>query len=268
LSAAPSAIDAVVQEARAAYSGAGLAGLVKIVEAIRPLLLAVKDPLARDVYIEGAAKQLGIDGRVLRQHLGGRPLVQAGASSGARPAGQQASRPAPAASRPEKPGETPKPRVELDPPKVELAVLKLAVEQPELTMPALEANDVLSAFTHPALKAAIEAGRGAWRGRAPFDAHRAIEAARASGAGEKTMRALRETLIQALPEQEPLETCIEHLLLNYYQHRLRELRGQQGQQSDPEAEARLDAELAEVVRAKAALVQGRKRGPTQNAKRA
>jgi DNA primase len=257
LASAPSAIDAVVAEARTTYQGGGLAGLVKIVEAVRPLLLSVKDPLARDVYIEGAAKHLGIDGRMLRQHLGGKPLQVA-----PRPESTQAARQVPAPSKaPER-----RPQVEAGPPKVELAVLKLLVEQPGITAQALEAEDVLAAFTHPALKAAIEVGREAVRQGVPFGAHRAIEAAQASGAGEATMRALRETLMQALPEQEPLEVCIEHLLLNYYQHRLRELRGQKSESSDPEAAARVDAELADVVRAKAELV--KRRSAAQLQKRA
>lgn len=71
LDRAPSAIDAAVERARVRYVGAGVAGTVKVVEEIRPLLMAVRDPLQRSVYAEGAAKLLGLDPHTLTGHLPG-----------------------------------------------------------------------------------------------------------------------------------------------------------------------------------------------------
>jgi DNA primase len=235
LDQAPSAIDHAVTGAMKRHAGAGVAGTVKIVEEIKPLLRAIKDPLQRDLYIEGAAKRIGIDGRMLRGHL----------SRSASPGGSHAEPPRAPASSPPRP-----PPAHVEPPsKVELALLRLLVESPEVTLRALESKRALGAFHHPSLRAAVSAGWASWRAGTPFDAHRAIEAAREEGgADDETVRVIRETLMDQLPNANRLEDCLENLLRSDKQRTLLDLKARIKRETDPEALERLNTELAAVLR--------------------
>ena len=226
LDSAPSAIDYAVTKALEHYAGGGLAGTIRIVDEIRPLMMAVKDPLQRDLFLDGAARRVGIDARVLRQHL-------------SRPAGR-----APV------PQEKPRPMVRIDPPsKVELAMLRHLIEDRDRTLTLLESKDALGAFHHAAIKAAVGAGWASWRAKSTFDAGRALEAARELGsADEETLRILRETLLHPLPRANDLEDCLENLLRNDKQRTLRGLKARIERESDPEALERLNAELARVLK--------------------
>jgi DNA primase len=233
---APSAIDHVVELAAKQNSGGGLAGLVKIVEEVRPLLLAVKDPLRRDVFIQGAARRLKIDARVLSQHLR-RPDEALRAPDrelrGQRPQGGNVKEDAV--------------------PGIEAAMLRMLVENPERVATAVEAKGAVDAFCHPAVKAAVAAGVQAVKAHQPFDAHRALEAVRASGASDGTIRSLRETLVNSPPGADDVEESLKNLLRREYERRLRDLRKRLALEQDPAAADRLSAEVAEVVRAKASL---------------
>lgn len=233
---APSAIDFAVAGALKRHAGAGLAGTVKIVEELRPLLLAVKDPLQRDLFIDGAARRIGIDGRMLRQHLV-RPMRR---PEGAGPGGPPSGPPPP----------RPLPPVRTEPPsKVELALLRLLVESPDTTLRALESKRALGAFHHSAVRSVVNAGWASWRAGSTFDANRALQAAREEGgADEDTIRLLRETLMDQLPNANRLEDCLENLLRSDKQRTLLELKARMKRETDPEALERLNTELAAVLK--------------------
>lgn len=242
LAEAPSAIDHAVTIAMQRHAGAGVAGTVKIVEEVRPLLMAVKDPLQRDLYIDGSARRIGIDGRMLRQHLvkpnRGR---HEGPDSGG-PGGSQAPRPAP-------PPRPPEPIRREPPTKVELAVLRHLVEAPDTTLKTLESKRALGAFHHSTIRATVSAAWAAWRAGTALDVSRVLEAARDQGvADEGTMRLIRETLMDPLPRANDLEDCLENLLRSDKQRTLRDLKARIKRETDPEALERLNTELAAVLR--------------------
>lgn len=243
LAEAPSAIDHAVTIALQRHAGAGVAGTVKIVEEVRPLLMAVKDPLQRDLYIEGSARRIGIDGRMLRQHLvkpaRGR---HEGPDSGG-PGGSFGPRPAAPPPRP------PEPLHREPPAKVELAVLRHLVEAPDTTLKTLESKRALGAFHHSTIRATVSAAWAAWRAGTALDVSRVLEAARDQGnADEGTMRLIRETLMDPLPRANDLEDCLENLLRSDKQRTLRDLKARIKRETDPEALERLNTELAAVLR--------------------
>ncbi len=235
LDEAPSAIDFAVAGAMKRHAGAGLAGTVKIVEDIRPLLVAIKDPLQKDLFIDGAARRIGIDPRMLRQHL---VKPQRAGGTSVAPSGS----PPPPPRRPE--------TVRTEPAsKVELALLRLLVESPDTTLRALESKRALGAFHHSAVRAVVNAGWASWRAGSSFDANRALEAAREEGgADEETLRVIRETLMDQLPNANRLEDCLENLLRSDKQRTLLDLKARIKRETDPEALERLNTELAAVLR--------------------
>ncbi|MFO0727636.1 MAG: DNA primase [Myxococcota bacterium] len=240
LDEAPSAIDYAVDAAAARHKGGGVAGNVKIVDEIRPLIAAVKDPLQRDLYADGAARRIGIDPRILLTHLRrpGEPLAL--------------SKPAPPPPKEPPPRQKPPGRAVMPSP-VEQSLFRHLVENPGATVRAMEAKEALSAFHHPAVKAGMVAGWAAVRGGAPFDAARALEAAKDGGdADDEVLRVLRETLLRALPNEDPLEECLEKLLKEDMQRRLGELKARVQRETDPEERERLGVEMHEIVRRMAA----------------
>jgi DNA primase len=192
----PAAIDFFVAREKNAYKGGGIAGKAKAVDAVKPLLLALQDPLARDVSIEAAARALEIDPATLRRHLAGRAdLSQKSEPQRPRPAAQM-----PKANLP-------------PPPVVECALLRLFIETPDQVLSELEDKDLLRAFTHPAIQATIDAGIEALRAGSPFDGPRALEAAKDSGlADEGTLAALRRTLMEPRPERDDVRILAKRLL--------------------------------------------------------
>lgn len=237
LEKAPSAIDHAVETAIARNAGGGVAGNVKIVEEIRPLLAAVKDPMKRDLYTEGAARRIGIDPRILLHHLRrpGEALRLSGPPSPSQSPPPPAAR-APAAVKQELPS------------RVEQTLFRHLVENPATTIRGVEAKDALSAFSHPAVRAAMAAGWAAVRGGAAFDAARGLEAAKDGGdASEAVLQALRETLMRALPNEDPLEECLEKLLKEDMQRRLGELKARVQRETDPVERERLGVEMHEIV---------------------
>lgn len=243
---APSALDFFVAGAVAAAKGGGISGLANAVESVKPLLDAIRDPLERDVCIAATARRFGIDGAVLRRHLSG----------GARtidPRGSLEPRGSPerAASSG---GQTPtRKAAPVAPPSVvEMAILKMLLENPKPVHEALAQNDAHDAFLHPATRAAVHAALAAFAEGRPFDAPRALEAARASGAlDDRGTEILRKTLMDAL--QDPLEVCVRRLLRNKNDITLRHLRQRLVEETDPDTQVQLMKEADRLTRIVASL---------------
>lgn len=239
---APSAIDFFVAQARRTYKGGGIAGVTKAVEAVKPLLIALQDPLERDVSIDATARLLGIDARLLRKHLDaprGAPL----AADGRSPPAASSAAPAQPATKPLPP-----------PPAVEMALLKLFLESPVEVLAELEAKGALDAFSNPAIQAALEAGIQAHRAGTAFDGPRALDAAGSAGTlDEKSAAALRRTLIEALPERDDVSVCVKRLLRSKNDITLRHLRQQLARETDPEVAERLAKEADRLNRIMASL---------------
>lgn len=206
LQSAPSAIDYFVDRARTSHAGAGIAGVVKMVDEVRPLLLAIADPLARDVSIEAAARRLGLDPAVLRQHLRGKP------SAGAR---RMEPPPKAAPSRP-----TASAALGV----LELAVLRHLVESPAETMRQGEEKDVFGAFPSPAMRHVwVEAKARLDRGES-FDGPLALEILETRGdIGDAEIARIRETLVSPVGDAYELNECLKRLGRKAIEARLRQL---------------------------------------------
>lgn len=228
---APSAIDAALDEVKQTHPSPKSAEfIVDCVASIRPLLFAISDPMIRDLYVEGAAKRLEIDSRLLRRHLG-----QKGNESFAAPR--------PKAPLPEKKQNAPKP------PSHEIALLAHVLDQGKSAFSQLEENDALSAFSHFGVKAVLEAARNAFQNHQTFDGSQALEVLRELNMGEETLASIRETLVSPIASQHPFNECLNALLQKDKEARLRGLRMriQELEKTDPEAAARLAAELAPAL---------------------
>jgi DNA primase len=233
---APSAIDFFVERARAEFQGGGIAGRTAAVESVKPLLVAIQDPLERDLALDATARALGIESAVLRRHLAARRTAP---STPARPS---------TPSIPARAGATPAP------PMVEMALLKMFLDAPQEVLAALEAQDATRAFQNGAVQAALDAGIEAHRSGKPFDAARALEAARASGAMDEGAQAtLRRTLMEALPVRDDVTICVKRLLRTKIDITLRHLRAQLTTEADPERIARLLKEVDQLNRTLASL---------------
>lgn len=206
LQSAPSAIDYFVDRARDTHGGAGIAGVVKMVDLVRPLLLAIADPLARDVSIEAAARRLGLDPAVLRQHLRGRPSAES-----------RAPQPAPRAP-------TTRPPVSAALGVLELAVLHHLVENPAETVRRGEEMEVFGAFPSPAMRHLwVEARSRVERGES-FDGPAAMEILETRGdVGEAGLAKIRETLVSQVGDAHELNECLKRLVRKAIEARLRQL---------------------------------------------
>jgi DNA primase len=230
---APSAIDFFVARAKNAIKGGGVAGMAKAVDAVKPLLLAVRDPLARDVSIESCARAFGLDPAMMRRHLAGK--VEHAPAQTVQP------RPKPA------PTQAPVPVVES-------ALLRLFVETPDEVLSALEDHDALRAFTHPAIQATFDAGIEALRQGSPFDAPRALEAAKTSGlADDATLASLRRTLMEPRPERDDVVICVKRLLKNRIDITVQHLLQRLAKEADPRAAEEMAVEADRLNRLKASL---------------
>jgi DNA primase len=235
---APSAVDFFVAEARARHAGGGIAGATRAVEAIKPLILAIRDPLKRDVTIGAAARRLGIDPQVLSRHLSvRRGPGGSGPGDGPRPG------PGPRDPRPE----TRQPPI----PVVEQALLRLLIARPAPVLEALERRGARRAFSSPAVEAAFDAAGARIAEEGPgarFDGARALEAMREAGLDERDLAQHRQTLMasESLPVEDDLEECISRLMKRHWDSRVRALRRRIEQEVDPEAQIRLAAEVLEA----------------------
>ncbi len=203
---APSAIDFFVRRARNAQAGGGIAGTTQALDAVKPMILAIKDPLERDVTLQATARALGVEANMLRRHLGSRgPL------------------------RPQKPT-TPKQKVtqtrQARVPQVEIAILKMVLEMPAETLDHLQKAKALQAFTHDASRAFIEAALHAHTNSERFDGAIGEEAMRLAGAEEATLGQIRSSLMDSLPEHDPLDQLVPRLIESHKKAQLAQLKAQ------------------------------------------
>lgn len=208
LNSAPSAIDYFVDRARRTHGGAGIAGVVKMVDLVRPLLLSIPDPLTRDVSIEAAARRLGLDPAVLKQHLRAKPSAEPKRTEA--PVRPPAARPAANAALGV----------------LELAVLRHLVENPAETMRRGEEKEVFDAFPSPAMKHLwVEAKARVERGDT-FDGPTAMELLETYGdLGDSGLAKVRETLVSQAGDAHELNECLKRLVRKAIEARLRQLTG-------------------------------------------
>ena len=220
---APSAIDLFLRRARSAHAGGGVAGTTKAMEAVNPLILAIRDPLERDVAIAACARQLGVEARILQRHLASREPM---------PVREQRA---------------PQTRA-LTFPVVETELLKKLLESPAEVIRELNERDARNAFTSSAIQAAMDAGIAAHETNASFDAPRALEAMRqAADLDEAMIASLRETLVESLPEKEDLSACVTRLLKAHREHALRELKKRIEQETNPDVVRELAKEASRLM---------------------
>ena len=233
---APAAIDFFLTEARSRFAGGGIAGTTSAVEAVKPLILAVRDPFQRDVTIEAAARQLGLQVATLRHHLGARP--EARDRSGQAPRGP---------ARPE----TRRPETrQAGLPVVETALLRMLIERPAEVLAELERRQALRAFSSEAVRAAVDGAREALGAGQRFDGARALEAMQAAGAGDVLLSEIRQNLMVELPVAEPLAELAGRLVKEHHRRRKREVQRliEQAVRTGEPVEPLL-AEAAEIDRA-------------------
>lgn len=210
---APSAIDFFVFRARSTQAGGGIAGTARALDAVKPMILAIKDPLERDVTLQAAARALGVQTDVLRRHLGHRGPV---------PTKRVAATPA------HNGPQTRQPRV----PQVEMAILQMVLEDPKETLAHLESKKALHAFTHDAPRTVIEAVQIAVNEGRRFDAPEAIDAMREAGANEEILTQMRQHLLDSLPERDPLDQLVPRLLESHKKAQLAKLKEQIQREGD------------------------------------
>ena len=252
---APSAVDFFLAGAQSRYAGAGIAGTVNAVEAVKPMILAIRDPLQRDVALDAAATRLGIAPAVFRRHLGskrgrGGPAGSNRDSEGRWP-GADSRRPGadgPAPAGDARPADALPPGADRKLPVLETTVLTLLLDEPEPTLNTLESRGALQAFSHPAIQAVVDAAAAAKADGRQIDVHRALDLMQDHGVqGESRLRALRETLLNPLSQSHDLNDCVTGLLKQHKKRKLAELRTQSARETDPEALQRLAEQISKVM---------------------
>ncbi len=264
---APSAVDFFLAAAQSRYAGAGIAGTVNTVEAIKPMILAIGDPLQRDVALEAAAARIGLAPTVFRRHLSAgrsrdrKDRSSRGAGSRAPAHHETATDRGPAAAAetlgravmgPENaataPGGRIPPGADRRLPVVETALLTMLLDAPEQTLDVLESRGALGAFSHPAVQAVIDAAVAARTEGRELDVHEALTLVQNHGVhDEKRLGMLRETLLNPLSQSHDLNDCVSGLLKQHKKRKLAELRTQSARETDPEALERLAEEISKVM---------------------
>lgn len=236
----PGAIDFFVARAKTAYKGGGIAGKSKAVDAVKPLLLAIADPLQRDVSIDACARALELEPHILRRHLSGQREPQ----QQSRPQQREIQAVKPVAPAPK----APRPHV------LETTLLRLFVESPDDVLSALENHEARQAFMNPAIQATIDAGIEALRAGSPFDGPRALEAAKASGlADEETITVLRKSLFDPAPNRDDINVCVKLLLKERITITVRHLLSRIVTETDPDKQLALTEEADRLNKMKASL---------------
>lgn len=226
---APSAIDFFLSRARERHAGGGVAGTTKAVEAVKPMILAIKDPLIRDVSIQAAAKTLGLSPNMMSRHLSGRGPVQ----REVRPRTRMEQKPRDVAL-----------------PVVEKALLKKLVGEPVETLRMLEMKSAFGAFSSPAVDFVVQRAQTAVRDGVTFNAAFALAAMRDEGFAE-----LSDTLVgylsTELPNQDALDTLIDRLLVEDRKRRVRALKQRIASETDTKVQFELLEELNQIQAQKA-----------------
>lgn len=217
---APSAIDFFVAQAKTRFSGGGIAGTTSAVEVVKPMILAIPDPLVRDVTIQAAARALGLEPRALLRHLSAKPE-----------------------DRPEGPPKKPAKTRTLSVPVVEKAILRMVLETPDEVLPVLERRGAFGAVSHEAIRLGLEAARSAHQAKSRFDAAKALDHIAASGgAGPEVMDELRRYLMAEQPERDLVNELVTRLLKQRRDAQYAEIKRRLAEETDPEAQIRLLAE--------------------------
>ena len=236
LLSAPSAIDFFLAQARSIVSGGGIAGIQKALETVRPLLEAINDPLARDIAFDACARELRVDQRTFRRHLGGLA-----------PISSQRKRRDLSHQKPQQTLNNNEPSAPL-PHVVETELLKMLLEDPHRVLSALESQDAIHAFSSIPLHAAVKSVAEATREGRQFTGPEALDVMRRNGLTHEPW--LAEVRARLLREEEPepheLEALIERLIKGHRQGRIRALREQLARCTDIDEQARLLDEVRRV----------------------
>lgn len=243
LDQSPSAIDTYLEQAMREHQGGGIAGLVEIVNSIRPLLLAIANPADRDLYVQGVAQRLGIDARRLAARLRQAPS----SSRGQRPKERQ-QEPPPSTETPQIAQDMNSPdaaqtRQAQPVPVAEQTILRLLVNNPVSVLEQLEASSVIEAIQHDGIKAAIERARQLGP---HFDAHHALDTA-STLCHPQEITQIRQGLMTQLPNEDDLSPCIDQVLRKHHRERLAVLKKRIAQESNPDLVKALMSE-AEGIR--------------------
>lgn len=220
---APSAIDFFLSRAQRRHAGGGVAGTTKAVEAIRPMIMAIPDPLLRDVTMQAAARALKLSPNVFSKHLSSKDAVR-------RP--------------PPRPDPAPKAR-EAPLPVVEKALLKKLVTEPVETVRTLEMKSALDTFSSAAVETAVRAARVAVEGGTTFNAANALAVLTEAGYGELA-DGLVGYLSTELPNEDDTDTLIGRLLEEHTKRRVRALKQRIASESDQAVQLSLLEELSEI----------------------
>ncbi len=226
---APAAIDSFVADVRSRFAGGGIAGATQAVEAVKPLILAVSDPLARDVMIAAAAKALALPRDVLARHLSTKGPARFEPER--RPAPPRASQ---SRAKP--------------PPVVEIALLKMMLDSPRDVLAALESKAALRAFSSEAIQAVVDAAYYAVVNNEQIDGPRAIEIVR-EAENEDVERMVRQALLtmEDRPEPDDLETLVKRLLKANRDAEVARLRREAATTTDFESAAELMRRAQELL---------------------
>lgn len=217
---APSAIDFFVAQAKSRFAGGGIAGATKAVEVVKPMILAIPDPLVRDVTIQAAARALGLEPRAMMRHLSTRPE-----------------------DRPPEPAKKPAKTRTLAVPVVEKAILRLVLETPNDVLPMLEQRGAFEAVSHEAIRIGLEAARSAHTSGARFDAAKALDhMATSEKVAPEVLDELRRALMTEQPERDDPKELVTRLLKQQRDAKYAEIKRRLAEESDPEVQVRLLAE--------------------------
>lgn len=232
---APSAIDFFLNKARSTAHGGGISGVNKAMEAVRPLLESIADPLARDVAFDACARELGLNRNTLNRHLGRRrhKVNQQNVSLMSHRGSDQTL-------TNHEPSE-PLPHI------VETELLKMLLENPESVITALETRSAMEAFASKPIRAVIVAAKAAINSGQTFTGPEALEVIRNHGlTHEPWLNEVRGYLMRAEePEAHELETLLERLIKIHREARLKALNEQLSRCTSAEEETRI---LSEVLR--------------------
>lgn len=229
LTAAPSAIDFFLSRARAVAAGGGVAGTRKAVEAVRPLLSAIADPLARDVAFDACARELGIDKTTFRRHLSRR-----GPTNAHQPRRDLSHSRGVETHTQERPS-APLPHI------VETELLKMLLEAPDQVLPVLESERAHHAFRSEPVRAAVRAADEARRDGRTLNGPEALEVMRSAGlTHEPWLADVRARLVRdEEPEAHEVQALVTRLLEQDRKARRQELRERLARCTDVDEQLRL-----------------------------
>lgn len=219
---APSAVDFFVSRARTSVAGGGIAAATRALDQVKPMILAIKDPLTRDVTLQSASKALGIDANVLRRHLGAK------------------TRPTPKKTEPPKSRETANSVVET-------ALLRCALEHPEKTFNALESEQGYEALESIPIRNAFHKAALAWRAGRNWDGAQWMDELAALGVDEALRTRIRRDLAEDLQGATDVESIVRDLVKRKLRQQLARIQ-QELATCKPEAQDALLREAVEITK--------------------